>query len=202
MDITSTPLVISFYTENTPYQLEALSLIHSLNTLHIEADIVGLASRKTWAQNCAIKPFFIQEKLRQHKRPVFWIDVDAIFLKKPDFSEMLSWDIGVRTIQRMCFDPRFKYVSGSLFCNYTPRALRFIDAWCALCVESLKKQDDPVCLDQTSLAELIDNGFDVSIYPLPLAYAKIFDLDSDLIAPDEVIVEHHQASRLYKNSFS
>jgi hypothetical protein len=199
MDIASTPLVISFYTENTPYQLEALTLIQSLRTLQIEADVVGLPSRKTWAQNCAIKPFFIQEKLREHKRPVFWVDVDAVFLKKPDFSEMLGWDIGVRAIERMHFDPRFKYVSGSLFCNYTSRALRFIDAWCSLCAEALKKQDDPVCLDQTSLASLIDSGFDVSIYPLPVAYAKIFDLDSDLIEPEEVIVEHHQASRLYKN---
>src|SRR5579863_511712 len=104
MDIVSTPLVISFYTENTPYQLEALSLIQSLSTLQIEAEVVGVASRKTWAHNCAIKPFFIQEKLRQHQRPVFWVDVDAIFLRKPDFTEMLSWDIGVRTIERMHFD--------------------------------------------------------------------------------------------------
>lgn len=202
MDIVSTPLVISFYTENTPYQLEALSLIQSLSTLHIEAEVVGVASRKTWAHNCAIKPFFIQEKLRQHQRPVFWVDVDAIFLRKPDFTEMVNWDIGVRTIERMHFDRRFKYVSGSLFCNYTIRALRFIDAWCSLCTEALKKQDDPVCLDQTGLADLIDSGFDVSIYPLPVAYAKIFDLDSDLIAPEEVIIEHHQASRLYKNLLS
>lgn len=195
----STPLVISFYTEDTPYQLEALNLIHSCNTLQIEIDIAAVPARKTWARSCAFKPFFIKEKLRQYQRPVFWIDVDAIFLKKPDFSEMLAWDIGVREIKRSAHDRRFKYVSGSLFCNYTPRSLAFVNAWCALCTEALKKDEDPVCLDQTTLCDLIDGGFEVAIYPLPLAYAKIFDLDRELIAQEEVIIEHHQASRLYKN---
>jgi len=202
MNSVSTPLIISFYTEDTPYQLEALKLIHSCNALQIEIDIAAIRPRKTWARSCAHKPFFIKEKLQHYQRPVFWIDVDAVFFKKPDFSEMVTWDIGIREIKLSSRDKRFKYVSGSLFCNYTPRALAFVDAWCALCEEALKKEEDPVCLDQITLSDLIDGGFEVTIYPLPIAYAKIFDLDKELIEQEEVIIEHHQASRLYKNLLS
>src|SRR5579862_5788609 len=117
------PLVISFYTEDTPYQFEAFSLIQSCQSFEIEADIDSVTAKKTWALNCAIKPFFIRDKLLQHRRPVFWIDVDAVFLRKPDFEEMMTWDMGVREIKRTGHDRRFRYVSGSLFFNHTPRAM-------------------------------------------------------------------------------
>lgn len=198
----SNPLIISYYTEETPYLFEALSLLQSCRTLEIEAEIVGVPARKSWAHNCAIKPFFIKDKLHEHKRPLFWIDADAHFLQKPDFTEMLLWDMGVRAFKRMAHIRRFRYVSGSLFFNYNARTMAFLDAWCALCSEALKEEEDPVCLDQSTLADLIESEMEISIYPLPIAYAKIFDLDADLIAAEDVIVEHHQASRLYKNLLS
>ena len=198
----SNPLTISYYTEETPYQCEAFTLLHCCRDLGIEAEIVGIPARQSWAHNCAIKPFFIRYKLQEHKRPVFWVDVDAQFLQKPDFSEMVKWDIGVREIKRMAHVRRFRYVSGSLFFNYTQRSLAFLDAWCALCTEALAQQQDPVCLDQTSLADLLDSAIEISLYPLPIAYAKIFDLDAELIAAEDVIVEHRQVSRLYKNLLS
>lgn len=63
------PLVISFYTENSPYQLEALNLISSCQELGIEAEIVGVPSQGTWERNCALKPFFIREKLLEKSGP-------------------------------------------------------------------------------------------------------------------------------------
>lgn len=68
---TQDPLVISFYTENTPYQLEVLALISSCNELGIEAEIEGVPSEGSWERNCALKPFFIRKKLLEKKRPVF-----------------------------------------------------------------------------------------------------------------------------------
>jgi hypothetical protein len=198
----SNPLIISYYTEETPYQFEALSLIQSCRNFEIEAEIVGVPARKSWAHNCALKPFFIRDKFHEHKRPLFWIDVDAHFLQKPDFSEMRRWDMGVREMKCMAHVQRFRYISGSLFFNYNTRVSDFLDGWCDRTARALKQEEDPVCLDQISLADLIESGIEISIYPLPVAYAKIFDLDAKLIAQEDVVIEHHQASRVYKNLLS
>lgn len=63
------PLVISFYTKNTPYQLDAHHLIASCEKFGIEHAVEGIDSYGSWELNCAYKPFFIAEKLRQFECP-------------------------------------------------------------------------------------------------------------------------------------
>ncbi|HEY2810205.1 MAG TPA: hypothetical protein VGJ00_02290 [Rhabdochlamydiaceae bacterium] len=197
----SGPLVISFYTEDTPYQFDAFAFMKSCRDLEIDIDIEEVPNRKSWARNCAFKPFFIKKKLEEHKRAVFWVDVDALFLKKPDFAQLLAWDFAVREMDNTR-DPRFRYHAGSLFFNYTPRSLAFVEVWCAYCSEKLTLEEDPICLDQTSLAHLLNVQSDLMICPLPIAYAKIFDIDEGKISREEIVIEHYQSSRRYKNLIS
>lgn len=192
------PLVISFYTESSPYQLEAMSLIESCNKYGIEADIEPVVSEGVWERNCLIKPFFIRQKLLEKKRPVFWVDVDAVFKKKPDFSMMLHSDLALREMKRFSDDARFKYCSGSLFLNHTSRALKFVDKWCEHCQKRIDKNEDLLFLDQISLADLIERGEEIKVFPLPIAYAKVFDIDALEIDPEEIVIEHFQASRRYR----
>ncbi|MBS0621022.1 MAG: hypothetical protein JSS61_06150 [Verrucomicrobia bacterium] len=188
------PLIISFYTENTPYQLEALSLIASCREFDLDWEIEGIPSQGSWERNCAFKPFFILEMMRKHDRPLFWVDVDAVFKKRPDFSFLQGADIGLREMARFAHDPRFKFFSGSLFVNATRAAHKFVSEWCSLCEEN---RDLPF-LDQTSLVDLMEKSQEIKICPLPIALAKVFDIDAEEIDPDEVIVEHYQASRRYR----
>lgn len=192
------PLVISFYTENSPYQLEAMSLIASCNTYGIEAEVDGIPSEGSWERNCAIKPFFIRKKLLEKKRPIFWVDADAVFKKKPDFSSMYHSDLAFREMKRFSDDRRFKYFSGSLFLNYTQRGLDFVEKWCKHCQVRIDKKEDLQFLDQISLVDLIERGEKVRVFPLPIAYAKVFDIDVQEIDPEEIVIEHYQASRRYR----
>lgn len=192
------PLVVSFYTENSPYQLEAMGLIGSCNDLGIEAEVEAVPSEGSWERNCAIKPFFIRKKLLEKKRPVFWVDADAVFKQKPDFSFLLQSDIAFREMKRFSDDRRFKYASGSLFFNSTPRAINFVDKWCALCQEKIDRKENLEFLDQVSLVDLIEKGEQVKIFSLPIAYAKIFDIDAQEIDPHHIVIEHFQASRRYR----
>ena len=192
------PLVISYYTENTPYQLEALSLIASCEEHGVESEIVGVPSAGDWVRNCAMKPFFIREKLLEKKRSVFWIDADAVFKKKPDFSFLFQSDLSFREMKRFSVDKRFKYCSGSIFINYTPAALEFVDMWCEYCQQKIDRSEDLQFLDQISLADLIEQGQQVKIYPLPIPYVKVFDLDAMEVGPEEIVIEHFQASRRYR----
>jgi hypothetical protein len=193
------PLIISFYTEGTPYQLEALSLISSCNELGIEIEVDSMIPQGSWERNCAIKPFFIRHKLQQRQRPVFWVDADAVFRKRPDFSFLQQCDLSFREMKRFSHDRRFRYCSGSLFINYTPKGLAFVDKWCAYCQKKIDMNEDLKFLDQVSLVDLIEAGEDVKIHPLPISYVKIFDLDAHEVAPGEVVVEHYQASRKYRH---
>jgi hypothetical protein len=192
------PLVISFYTENTPYQLEVMALIASCSELGIEAEIEALPSEGSWERNCALKPFFIRKKLMEKKRPLFWVDADAIFKKKPDFSFLLKSDISFREMKRFAQDRRFKYASGSLFLNYTRRGIEFADKWCERCQEKIDKKEGLGFIDQIALVELVERGEQVKIMALPIAYCKVFDLDAMEIDPSEIVIEHYQASRRFR----
>lgn len=196
--MSSDPLVISFYTEGTPYQLEAMSLIASCNAWEIEAEIEGVSSQGSWERNCAIKPFFIQKKLMEKKRPIFWVDADAVFKKRPDFSSFIHSDLAFREMKRFSHDRRFKYCSGSLFINYTPRGVDFVQRWCEYCQQKIDCNADLQFLDQISLVDLIEQGHPLKISSLPIAYAKIFDIDAQEIDPEDVVIEHNQASRRFR----
>lgn len=190
--------MISFYTEGTPYQLEVMNLIESCSKHGIETDIVGLPSKGAWDLNCAIKPFFIRDKLLQIQRPIFWVDADAVFKQRPDFSPMLHADLAFREMKRFSHDRRLKYFSGSMFVNYTPRTIQFVDAWCSYCEEKISSGADLQFLDQTSLVDLVEQGADIKLFSLPIPYSKVFDLDAAEVEEHQIVVEHYQASRRYR----
>jgi hypothetical protein len=192
------PLVVSYYTENTPYQLEALSLIASCNAHGVECEIDGVPSMGDWVRNCALKPFFIRKKLLEKKRPLFWVDADAVFKKKPDFSFLAHSDLSFREMKRFSVDKRFKYHAGSMFINYTIAALEFMDKWCNHCQQKIDSGVDLQFLDQISLVDLIDQGVQVKVHPLPIPYVKVFDLDAQEVEPHEIVIEHFQASRRFR----
>ena len=148
------PLVVSFYTENTPYQLEVLSLIHSCGELGIELEVEAVPCLGSWQRNCARKPQFIRDKLLEKKRPVFWVDADAVFRKTPDFSCFSHSDFSLADTRKK--DIRFRYRAGSIFINYTPGGILFVEAWVAFCQKRIDSGLDLTFIDQVAIHELID----------------------------------------------
>ena len=195
--MSTSPLIISFYTENTPYQIEVLSLINSCDELGVELEVEGVPCLGSWQRNCARKPQFIRDKLLEKKRPIFWVDADAVFKKVPDFSLLMHSDFSVREVPCVR-DKRLKYLAGSVFINYTPGGILFADNWARYSEEKIGSGVDLTFLDQSAMYALIERGIDAKFFPLPLSYCKIFDLDADDIDPDEIVIEHFQASRRFK----
>ena len=115
------PLVISFYTKDTPYQLDAHHLMASCDKFGIEHHIEGIDSYGSWELNCAYKPFFIAEKLRQFERPVLWVDVDAVFAQKPKILKVFEKDFAVYSQKDLEPDHPSKIRSGTIYVNYTER---------------------------------------------------------------------------------
>lgn len=194
------PLVISFYTENTPYQVEAERLIASCKKFSLRSIIEGVPSFGSWELNCAYKPFFIHEKLLQVKEPVLWVDADGVFLKRPEFIEAFEADLAVRIESEVDKDHPSKVISSTIFVDYNPKAIELIKSWGRLSAETLlDPQRKWEFWDQISLRDAIYlNPSALEVVSMPLSYAKIFDHPDDVSKSIDAVIEHYQASRILK----
>lgn len=191
----ASPIVICFYTLDTPYEQEVLNLITSCKKWGVELFVEGIKSRGAWETNCNHKPTFILEKLERFERPIFWADADSLFLQKPDFELFLPYDISVRKMEIFQNDPRFLFNTASFFANYNAQTIGFLKAWEKMCVASSTPFQD-----QLSLFTLLSQSSQpLRFFPMPVAYCKIYDIDRFFINDENVVLEQAQASRRYRN---
>jgi len=195
------PLIVSFYTKNTLYQLEVQNLIASCKNYDLEMCIEGIESFGSWELNCAYKPFFIYQKWQEFKRPLLWVDADAIFVRKPEWISAFNADVAARIDPLLSLNHPSKVMSGTVYINYTKPAERILQEWIVACKEGLLgKEAGSEFWDQTALRDALflkEHG--AVVESLPLAYTKIFDHKTDLLEAPCPVIEHYQASRRLKN---
>ncbi len=192
------PVIVSFYTLNTPYEQEVQGLIESCHRWGLEYCIEGLPSQGSWAKNCGVKPLYIEQKLQSLKRPLLWIDADAVIVQKPDFDFLKDYDLSVRMMPFLPWKNPSKLISNTVFFNYSVPALSIVRRWARLCATRLVR--DPHHWDQAALRDIIKREKKAKILPLPISYSKIYDLDVFFIEQSEVVIEHYQAARRLKSA--
>ncbi|MCI0382024.1 MAG: hypothetical protein L0207_03105 [Chlamydiae bacterium] len=196
------PLVVSFYTVNSIYEVEVQNLIASCDHFSIDYLIEPITSFGSWELNCAYKPFFIYEKLRVCKKSLLWIDADGKFLQKPSFISAFKGDFAVRINKDLPLTHPSRIISSTIFVQYNANGLQIVKRW----IEKTTKQIlDPnrkeEFWDQISLNEALQSiDFPAKINGIPLPYAKIFDHPIDCKLVQNPIIEHYQASRRIKRS--
>lgn len=198
--MTDFPLVVSFYTKDTLYQLEVQNLIASCEKWHLERYIEPIASFGSWERNCAYKPLFLLEKLEQFKRPLFWVDADAVFIQKPQYLELFEKDFAVRINHAWGASHPSQVMSGSLYINATLGAERVLKSWAKECLDRLS---DPFrseeLWDQVALRDVINRGVPgAAIEALPSGYTTIIDHPHEGSDLKHVVIGHYQASRRFK----
>jgi len=196
------PIVVSFYTIDTPYEDLAQHLQRSCQRFDVPCCIEGVPSRQSWEINCAFKPIFLLQKWQHLRQPIIWIDVDAILVRSLN-AFTFHGDFGVRV--RDCSEEHpSKVATGTVFCGTSIQTGRILSHWARTCLDMLR---DPLrtqeVWDQDALRKvLIKNGLLSSILHLPIELCKISGHPEDeKCCPDPIIV-HHQASRLYKRWIS
>lgn len=187
------PTIVCFYTLNTGYAEAAARLESSCRELGVPHAIEGVPNRGSWEFNCAYKSKFMLAKWRELKRPIMWVDADAVLRRAPCLLAGVDADFGIHKIDR------WEFASGTLFFNQTENALRLLESWVAHC------ENAPAVWDQNNL----DGAWEeiVSRYPLktlwlPQSYTRIFDRDALPGEDPEPVVEHFQASRSLKAEIS
>lgn len=193
------PCVVSFYTKDTPYEEEVKHLEKSCRDFGIECQIEGIASSGSWEMNCAFKPIFILKKMEELKRPLLWVDADAVFVRPLEFLDAFYSDIGVRMYN--CPDDHpSRIVSSTVFIHKTAPAKNVLKLWAEECLFMLsEKNRTKEVWDQDALRRvLFTKNHGASFVPIPSAYSKIVGhLDDERECPCPVIIQN-QASRRYK----
>ncbi len=194
------PIVVSFYTKNTFYQLEVQNLIASCEKFEILSHIEPIESFGSWEINCAYKPFFIHRKLQELKRSVLWVDADAIFKKQPEELPVFAKDFAVRINFDIPIDHPSHIMSGTVYANYTSGADALLRLWSKRSQEGINRVGrKEEFWDQMSLRDALYCAENTAEFDsLPYTYAKIVDHRGDLQLTEEPVIEHYQASRRYK----
>lgn len=194
------PLVVSYYTKDTLYQLEVQNLIASCEMWGLEHHVEPIDSLGSWERNCAFKPLFLYQKLEQFQRPLLWLDADAVFLQKPEMLAQFAADIATRINPDYGADHPSKVITGSLYINNTEAAKRVLKVWAKGCIDALLDTNRTEELwDQVILRDVFerkDHG--ARIEALPLGYAMIVGHPLDEAEAGERVIGHYQASRRFK----
>ncbi len=193
------PLIISYYTKQTPYEKEVEHLINSCKKFNIEHLVEGIEDKGSWGANCAFKPYFIREKMKVFQRPLLWVDADAVFLQELKFEDFMFSDL-VFYYDPGIKDPRFSAFTGTVYVNSTEGGISSLDLWCYYSDEIVKAAETyPLYMDQASLHFSMLSKPSFNFIQLPIIYAKIFDRCLEGLDPSKIVIEHNQASRRFVN---
>jgi predicted O-methyltransferase YrrM len=181
------PLVVSYYTVDTPYQDLVPAFRASCQRLGLEAEIAGVPSRGSWEANCATKARVCAEALRRHRRPIVFIDIDAEVVAPLDALRGLDADVALHRWRD------WEFASGTVFINDTPGGLALVDEWQRRC-ERAPDVWDQVHLDRTW--ERLVTEMPLHTRWLPASYCAIVGAERRPTAAD--VIRHHQASHILR----
>lgn len=136
--------IVGFYTSNTFYEHEAARMVASAKRLGLLVHTTVVDSTGSWVRNAALKPTFLLEARREHRGPLLYVDVDAVFHRDPwPIMTTFSCDLAVyREADRL--------ISATILLHDTPATLRLLEVWKERC------DQDPEIWDQIVLQEILD----------------------------------------------
>ena len=188
------PIIVSYYTENTPYEKEAKDLIHSCQSLNLEHHIVPTPNLGSWSNNCCYKPKFLLNLLETLKRPLIWTDVDSIVRKAPTFFDTCKADIAAKIDHDLPLNDKSRILTSTFFINHTQNAIALLKLWDTLSQKGLEQ--NPLYFDQSSLNDALQQ-FPLTLEELPPNYLVILNHPKHP-PPEEAVFLHYQASRIYQ----
>ncbi len=183
------PVIVSYFTTDTAYVALADRLRASCDDLGLTHHIVPRTPRGSWEANCATKAEVCLTAWREMRRPILWVDADAIVRGRPSLLAGSRADFAIHKYWG------WEFASGTLFFGQTPLAERLLATWVDRCAH------EPRVLDQVHLGRVWDEvaaSAPLHTTWLPRSYCQIFD--TPLEHDEAPVVEHFQASRSCKTA--
>ena len=190
------PIVVSFFTKGTGYELEIRKLEKSIIRFGLEYDFYAQDDKGSWRANIHDRIRILKHFLDKHKgRDILYIDADGEIQQYPALFDNFKEDFGITKIDRSKYwknweefhSDRFEYLGGTMYLKNCKPVRELLDLW--------ERLDAPMetKLSQHTLIHAIE-GMEgkIKINLLPLTYCQIFDV---MINEGEPVIEHFQASR-------
>lgn len=182
-------IIIAYYTKNTGYEDEIKNLVESANKFGLDIYTEGIKRFGSWQQHTHYKPVFIKKCLEELKKPVVYLDADAVIRQDPVLfnGSCILNDLSVH------YRNGRELLSGTIFLNTNGKILRLLDDWVDI------NSKFPSAWEQRNLEKLLVSekwAKEINVFRLPPTYCQIFDTMKDAGDP---VIEHFQASRKYKN---
>jgi hypothetical protein len=171
-------LIISFYTNDWEYPEHATRLKNECKSFKLPNYIIEQKSTTDYIKNTAIKPFFIKDALLKFRRPVVWIDVDALLLKPIDIDfadyDLVACKHTTPSLNR-------EWAVSTLGFNFTKESIAFLTEWCNLTTSGT---------DESSFELAWQKMKDtVKVLSLPNKYTFV-KWSNKLVVPEDTIVCH------------
>ncbi|MBZ9789072.1 glycosyltransferase family 77 protein [Rhizobium sp. 3T7] len=179
--------IVGFYTSNSFYEHEAARMVASAQRLGLPVHTTAVDSTGSWVRNAALKPTFLLEARRNHRGPLLYVDVDAVFHRDP-WPALATYNCDLAVYREAD-----RLISATILLHDTAATLRLLEVWKERC------DQDPDIWDQVVLQEILDDDRasdspQYQVGELPSSFCWIFDRLSNATA-DAVYIEQLQASR-------
>jgi hypothetical protein len=182
---------VAFYTKDSLYELEATRMVSSARRLGLSVQTTGVDSTGSWVRNASLKAAFLLEARQQHRGPLLYVDVDAVFHRNP-WPQLAQYECDIALYRE-----NGRLLSGTILLNDTPQTLNLLEEW------KTRSEINPDIWDQVVLQEILDQDQALetvySVERLPATFCWIFDRLTN-VRDDHVFIEHLQASRQAKGA--
>ena len=184
------PIVISMFTPE--YEPEVAPFVEAVRAQGLKEIVYEVPSLGTWRDNVGQKPYVIRRALQRVGAPIVFIDIDGrVRGVLPILHKLVAdWDFAARFIlNKARYRPGGKrkrppralptILSGTLWFNYTPAALKFLELWEG-------RECGQYLLGQIVLSEVWHNNRPAGLrtYSLPADYCRFGHCEGAQITHD------------------
>ena len=193
------PLIIAYFTVDTPYEDEAEVLKLSLESIGYSYLICGISNLGTWQKNTQCKALFIQYMLdRNEGQSLLYLDVDAVMIQPPVLLDNMKADIAA-----VHFAGGRELLSGTVYFGNTIQCKRVVQKW----IKLNKQYPDRLpngreAWDQRTLDMAIKKIKGVNFVELPQNYTWIIELTQRRYPGTSPVIMHTRGAKRFKNKIN
>lgn len=188
------PLVVGYYTEGTPYEAEAREMQRTARVFGLETALYGVPNLRDWHANTQQKAEVVERALREHDRPILYLDADARIRRYPALMSgfLKQHDVGLGWIDWAKLPGRRtdrELLNACMVWKPTPKAFALLSAWKAVMRERQGRGE----LEQLHLDMALQRVKGLKVREIPMEYNQIHDLMA--AHSDKPVIHQMQASR-------